>query len=66
MMEVSLWMLVLVLMQSDGKIATQQMDIFGHLDDCMYAADMIVAGTEVNRPYNWDFVCLEMDTEGSL
>ena len=66
MMEVSLWMLVFVLLQPNGEIATQQMDIFGHIDDCMYAAEIFVAEAEVDRPYNWDFVCLEMDTEGEL
>ena len=64
MMEVSLWMLVFVLLQPNGEIATQQMDIFGHIDDCMYAAEIFVAEAEVYRPYNWDFVCLEMEHEG--
>ena len=40
-----------------------EIDIFGHLDDCMYAAE-IMAQAEDPKPYNWDFVCLEMAHEG--
>jgi len=66
MMEVSLWMLVFVMLQSNGEIATQEIDIFGHIDDCMYAAEIYVAQAEDPKPYNWDFVCLEMSGEDDV
>lgn len=63
MTSVNLWMLVFVMLNNNGDVVTQQMDIYGNIDDCMYAAADYAEWADNPLPLNWDFVCLEMEAE---
>lgn len=62
---VGLWMMVFVGLLPDGTVTTTKMDLYGTLDECMYAIEEIVIDAGDPRPWNWEFVCLEYELDNS-
>ena len=58
MIEASLWVLVFIQLTTTG-VVTQEIDIYGDMDECYVAAEDIIIKAGDPEPWNWDFVCLE-------
>ena len=53
------WLLFLVMLTPSGELVSNNVDAFETEDECYYAMQEIASQLNDERPYNWDFVCLE-------